>query len=309
MSFTNESSGVFGWLMGLVVIVMIGVGMSMMVDRRFQFSSNNKEIETVIREETQQLSDLSARVPKARAKFESLDQPRQLMARELDELKLRLPVSRQRIQELKAGVESLKSGIHSHEESVAAYRRSYRDQTWREAVGEKHSQLTLKSGKLYENTVIQRVTPVGLEISHRDGLARIDFTELDRTWMERFQWRFDERESTIAGEEAAAAAAPPVMETAPSPQNTREAENLERLRADVVNWNSKVSALKVQQAEALANAGSGRASVSGGLETWAAKAKRLDAELARAKQQQERARIRLGVVAPDDPLTKPPVIE
>ncbi len=308
MSFTNESSGVFGWLMGLVVIVMIGVGMSMMVDRRFQFSSNNKEIETVIKEETQHLADLSARVPKARAKLESLEQPRQLMARELDELKLRLPVSRQRIQELKAGIENLKSAIRSQDESMAVYRRSFRDQTWREAVGEKHAQLALKSGKLYENTVIQRVTAVGLEISHRDGLARIDFTELDRTWMERFQWRFDERESTIAGEEAAAAA-PSVMETAPSPRTPKEEENLERLRADVVNWNSKVSTLKYQQEEAVANAGSGRASVSGGLETWAAKAQRLATELARAKQQQERARIRLGVVAPDDPLTKPPVIE
>jgi len=304
---SNDSSGVFGWLIGLVVIVMIGVGLSMMVDRRFQFSSNNKEIRSVIEKEAEYLSDLTAKVPKARARFESLDAPRRLAARELEELKLRVPVSRARIQELRDLIAGRKSGISSLEQTMATYRRSYRDQTWREAVGEKHPRLALKTGRIYEGATIQRVTPVGLEISHRDGLARIDFTELDQAWMERFQWRFDERELTIAGEAAAAAAPDPVVEPSASPQASRE-DDVERLRAEVVGWNNKVALLKNQQQEAALNAGTGRNSVTGGLETWAAKAERLAKELVKARQQQDRARIRLGVIAPDDPLTKPPVV-
>lgn len=305
---SNDSSGVFGWLIGLVVIVMIGVGLSMMVDRRFQFSSNNKEIRSVIDKEAEHLTDLTAKVPKVRARFESLDAPRRLAARELEELKLRLPVSRDRIRELQEAIASRKSGISSVEQSMVAYRRSYRDQTWREAVGEKHPRIVLKAGRIYEDATIQRVTPVGLEISHKDGLARIDFTELDQTWMERFQWRFDERELTIAGEAAAAAAPDPVVDPPPVSAGSSRQEDVERLRAEVVAWNSKVALLKSQQQEAASNAGSGRNSVTGGLETWSAKAERLAKELVKARQQQDRARIRLGVIAPDDPLTKPPVV-
>lgn len=302
---SNDNSGVFGWLLGLVVIVMIGVGLSMMVDRRFQFSSNNKEIESVISREAEHLADLAARLPRTKAKLEAQERPRQLAAREADELKLRIPASRNRIRDLRVTASDLKSRISTLEGSMITYRKAYRDQTWKEALGEKHAELTLKTGRRYENTTIQRVTSVGLEISHKDGLARIDFTELDPSWQERFQWRFDERESTIAGEAAAASSADPMPEKALVRKDEEAPDNIDKLRNDVIVWNNKVQALKIQHMEAASNAGSGRNSVTGGLETWAAKAERLRVELDRAKLLREQARARLEQAAPDDPLARP----
>jgi hypothetical protein len=302
---SSDNSGVFGWLLGLVVIVMIGVGLSMMVDRRFQFSSNNKEIESVISKEAEHFADLTARLPRTKAKLESQERPRQLTAREADELKLRLPISRNRIRDLKAAVSDLKTRISTLDDSMVSYRKAYRDQTWKEAVGEKHADLTLKTGKRYENTTIQRVTSVGLEISHKDGLARVDFTELDSAWQERFQWRFDERESTIAGEAANASSVDPLPQKPPIGKDEEAPDNVDKLRNDVIIWNTKVQTLKIQQSEAVSNASSGRNSVTGGLETWASKAERLTTELDRARLLRDQARARLEQAAPDDPLTKP----
>lgn len=307
--FSNDNSGVFGWLACLIVIVMVGVGLSLVVDRRFQFSSNNKESQEVIAKDAEYLAELAAKKPKQQERFNQLERPRQLVSREADELKQRLPINRTRIEELKATMAKLKLELSSQEDAMARYRKAYRDQTWLEAVGEKHPEITLRTGRRYEATSILRVTPVGLEISYKDGRARIDFTDLDPSWQERFQWRHDERETVITGESSAAEENPMTKrfgtpETGAA-QPAMDDLRIEKLRNDVILWNGKASALESQYSEAASNAGSGRNSVPGALETWSAKAARLATELSRAKLQRERARVKLEAAAPNDPLAKP----
>jgi hypothetical protein len=197
---SHDHSGVFSWLAGLSLIVITGVGLSMLADRRFQFSSNNKEIESVIANESEQLADLQARLQTEQASFDKLDHPRQLGAREADEHLARLPLNRAKLTKLRTTAATLQTEASSCEDSIAAYRKSYRNQVWQGAIGEKHAEIPLRSGRRYLAATILRVTTVGLEISHQDGLARIDFIDLDQAWQERFQWQHGERQSTTAGE-------------------------------------------------------------------------------------------------------------
>jgi hypothetical protein len=197
---SHDSSGVFSWLAGLSLIVIVGVSLSKLVDQRFQFSSNNKEIESVIGKESEQLTDLQARLKTQQARFDQLALPRQLGAREADEHLARPPLNRARLTKLRATIAGLQTAASNCEDSSATYRKSYRNQVCQGAVGEKHAEILLRSSRRYEAVTILRVTPIGLEISHQDGLARIDFIDLDQAWQERFQWRHDERQSTLAGE-------------------------------------------------------------------------------------------------------------
>ena len=58
----------------------------------------------------------------------------------------------------------------------------------RSAQGEKHVSLTTVSGTQYHDSVISRVTDIGVVIRHRGGVARISFTDLSPAWQERFYY-------------------------------------------------------------------------------------------------------------------------
>ena len=39
-----DHSGTFGWLSALIVLVLVGVGLSLLTDRRFELSSHDKQL-------------------------------------------------------------------------------------------------------------------------------------------------------------------------------------------------------------------------------------------------------------------------
>jgi hypothetical protein len=60
--------------------------------------------------------------------------------------------------------------------------------------------LKVRNGREYLQATILRVTDVGLEIRHEDGIARIQAPDLDSKWQDRFQWKDDERRKVLAAE-------------------------------------------------------------------------------------------------------------
>ena len=78
---------------------------------------------------------------------------------------------------------------------------------------------------------------------------------------------------------------------------------LDAVRKTVAMWRQKVSILRVAKANADSQASNGnRNSVPGSLETWTAKAGRLERELAKARRALELAKARLAAIAPTDVL-------
>ena len=58
----------------------------------------------------------------------------------------------------------------------------------RAAVGEKHEKLELSTGRIYHDVAITGVDEIGVRVTHRNGVARIDFMNLPSPWQERFHF-------------------------------------------------------------------------------------------------------------------------
>lgn len=313
--FEPDHSGTFGWLSALILLVMVGVGLSLLVDRRFELSSNGNQLRVDIEKGTGLLEETRVKHDRALGELTRLEGARNPQAKELARLQEQVKQARERISTLADQVEKLESSIGISQKDFEDYADKYRNHVWMAAIGEKQASITLRDGRRYEDVTFLRVTAVGIEISHRDGRARMDSQDLDASWQERFLWNSSERKALLEGEnqvppvQAAQAPAiskgskgknPPPEAVEPSPDPT--AAN--KLRADVLNWNNKVSGLRMQLQEAQSNIGSKLKSPPGSLETWQQRANRLTVELTQAKAKRDMARLKLAQMDPDDPLAR-----
>lgn len=91
---------------------------------------------------------------------------------------------------------NLQNDVKNLEEETKALRNKVRAR----ATGLKLGDLSLKSGKQYHDVIVRRVTPVGMEISHQDGIARIHAPDLNDELNERFMWQEDERLTALSRE-------------------------------------------------------------------------------------------------------------
>jgi hypothetical protein len=322
MLSSDEHPGIFTFLVGMIVLVMAAVGLSILMDKRFEFSNGMGALQRDVRQEATELAELktdyeynaarlAASAPKLQADFQAQK-----------DTAGRISALRQRKELLMRNRADLQASVTSLDRKFADYRGVYRRKVWSAAVGEKLGDLTLQSGKVYVNAIISRVTDVGLEIQHESGIARIQGPDLDQKLQDRFQWDDDERTSRLKQENdiqnskpedvAGADAAPaPVM---PSRVNGKpvvsskvavvDEEKLRLLRRQVSGWKLKVGTLSNDREEASSRSGS-RTSVPGSLETWEARAARLGRELAKARTELQVSKSQLADVSPRDPLLRP----
>lgn len=303
---------------GMVVLVMTAVGLSMVMDRKMKSSSGNSSIQREIKSAQEDLEHLRV--------FH--DERSQLLTSSGSQLvsgsALRTEIRRKsellgkRQVELEARREALISTIPKLESAFSGYRAEYRRQTWAKAVGEKLGTFAIRGGREYHDAVITRITDVGIEIRHKDGIARVQAPDLDQKFQDRFQWSDEERRARLKEEldnhEKIAQAAKPVEDSPIEPVVSRESvptkadidqAKLDHLRAQVIAWKGRVSRLQTEKSDAQAQASyGGQNSVSGSLETWKSKAARIGAELAKARAELSVAKSRLTLVSPNDLLLR-----
>lgn len=324
----EENSGIFTFLVGMIVIVMVAVGFSVLMDKRFAFSSGVGEVRREMETDAADLRNLVLRhesrsIELARSGADARD-----VVKEHSELTRKLEILRQEgslLREKKAG---LQSSVSTLESDFSSYRANYRAKTRARAVGEKLGDLTLKGGREYKGSTITKVTDVGLEIRHEHGIARIQAPDLSPALQDRFQWNDEERrlrlkeeEERLHGNSGDALAGEDSSLTDDLPKAGRlqqvvvrkrvddkaaEKEKLDGLRHQVRGWKSKVVRLASEKSQAAANASRGNsASVPGSLETWKSRSARLSRDLAKARTELEVAKVKLSVVSPKDPLLEP----
>lgn len=319
MLSADEHPGIFTFLVGLIVLVMAGVALSLVVDRKFKFSSRANEIRQDINRNALEIEELESRKEgRARQLSESSHKLRatslahQGSAREVNALEQRRAKLDGSRGELLHQIEVLESGFSN-------YRSEYRRKAWERAVGEKLGDLVLSGGRRYLQATITRVTDVGLEIRHENGFARIQAPDLAPELQDRFQWNDDARRQRLNEEvenldgktnqsigQKASKSSTPNESRALRVNTTEEADVPVALRQKVIAWKAKVSKLQGEKLEADSRAGYGsQTSVPGSLETWSAKAARLGAELIRARAALELAKSELAKVSPGDPLLIP----
>ena len=326
MLSSDDHPGLFTFMVGLIVIVFVAVGMSMMVDKKFSFSKRVSSLANGIKAGESEISELS-HDHEIVSKRLAEEEPKTLKSADArDTLRKRAAEATGQRASLVANRDALRKSIPAIEAEFAQYREKYRTSTWAAAVGESLGNLSLRGGREYRQAVISRVTDVGLEIRHEHGIARIQAPDLDPSFQDRFQWNDEERRARLAAEKAAHEAIAPSTEPEPLPKINRPRSNPSRtadskpdssrddvdpdqlatLRSNVIAWKSKVIQLDADRSQAVSSASyGGQSSVPGSLETWQAKAARLGSELARARAKLAEAKAALSLISPDDALLRP----
>jgi hypothetical protein len=209
-----------------------------------------------------------------------------------------------RIASLAAEKVRLQNEIPSTESEFSDYRSRYRKNVWAKAAGERMGNLFVKSGRQFEQVVINRVTPLGLEISHAHGLAKVDFMDLSLELRERFQWDEEERARILAdgldsGPERPLTADNSVEKAVP---NQPQGADIAAIRAEITLWSNRVSSLRneLSQAESQSRYGSNR-SVPGSLRTWGEQAALLRKDITRSETRLALALEKLRDASPNDP--------
>ena len=286
----TEQSGLFTFMVGTIVVVLGGIGLSMLVDNRF--SSSDAAVATAARVEAdaeileelkvshrQLTMRLAEAAPRRRARLEEAGELRQLVSEATREL-----------ESLKAAKKELEDSLRDAKTGFSEYREQYRKSAGVAAVGRKLGDLRIRGGREYHEAVILRVTDVGLEIRHEHGLARVQAPELDPALRDEFQWDDEERRERLKRELAnrrLVVASPPEVAKPPATGAPRAAPpyeedgEIKELLEKVRIWRLRLAMLSAQRQSV--HYSSRNRSVPGGLETREAKAARLDGELARAR--------------------------
>lgn len=313
-------TGIAAMLIGLIVLVLAGVWLSVATDKHINGARKQNELQEIISGDETFLQSL-------REQFKSKAYLVNAQASTNGKTEAEYKTLVNRIADAKTKKCHLIAAKVEDEEALRrlpvqfeSYRKSYRQQTWLAAVGERHQIIKLLSGRVFDNVVIKRVTDVGLEISHQAGIARIDAIDLDNSWQQRFQWDKTQRKCTLEKEnqalqanDTAAPAAPTRPNSNPAPETTMNppsaslikpvAQDLDRMRASIIFWKGKVSNLQADYSEANYKRNNGKSrSVPGSLESWDEKAVRVRGELIKAQASLQLALIRLADVSPNDPL-------
>ena len=319
----DDHPGIISFLLGIIVLVMVTLGLSMVVDDRFKYSSDSVKTERETEQGSHELEELVALCEKRSAHLRESSQKPLGALKEYVEINSNLKTLHLRQVALVKERNRLRDERAVLEADFSAYRAKYRRKTWAAAIGEKLGQLNIRGGREYKDAIITRVTDAGLEIRHADGIARIQVSDLDRDIQDRFQMNDENRRKklflvkqnmdlpSIKNEATAVKAADPgkspdrfVTESKSFAVNsTPKPLELAELRRQVLGWQSKISLLKSEQRLAQFQSSHGnQASVPGSLETWTARSERLYEELARAQVSLAVVKAKLAVVSPGDSL-------
>lgn len=316
----DNNSGLFTFLIGLIVLVMVGVGLSVLVDSRFSFSRSARDLEGAVATDKEEVKRLTALVDEYHFQL-SNQQPKLSAANaELKELESSVADTQSKLKGLESRRDEIAASIPPLRSQFDDYRKKYRQQTWAAAVGESLGDLEIRGGRIYRKSIINKVSEVGLEIRHEDGIARIQGPDLSMEIQDRFQWDDAERMQRLQKEFAdhnsikdPDLAAKPPSKPAPvkrtstrrAPASPEDQVKIDAARKKVIGWKSRVSQLSSERSTAQSNAYGAQTSVPGSLETWQARASRLTMELAKAKGELAAAKSDLEDLNPRDPLLRP----
>jgi hypothetical protein len=187
MQFNDDNSGVPTFLIGLIVLVMAGVGLSIIVDKRFRFSSGYSTAQAEARTNDEMIGDLKCQHEARSMLLSDSSGRRRVQTSELGEFLREIDSLKRKEVALVNRKNQLTDSITQLEAESLRYRAEYQQKSWARAIGENLGNLKLQSGREYLNVTITRVSGAGLEIRHENGFARISASDLDPKLRDRFQ--------------------------------------------------------------------------------------------------------------------------
>ncbi|WP_193210504.1 hypothetical protein [Luteolibacter marinus] len=318
---SNESSGIVGMLVGLIVLVLAGAFFSLVIDKRFKLSSSRVSVEEDVAKEALVVESLRDELSLKRERWEKATAPLEGQPAALAEWSARAAATSERLPDLRERRDGLENEVEAATKAYLDYRNSYRAQVRGDAAGEKLVRLETVGGKVYSDVSIRRVTSAGIEFTHAHGPARLLPKDLGPEWNERFQWDQEEVEMVLEQErrreemhrkaiersrERSAPQEPPAKR-APGKKPAAGASNLRLagLRDEVIAARSLMDQAADELSRARMEALNSRGrSVPGSLETWESKISQLQGNYDKRRRGYDSACGRLATVAPKDALLR-----
>jgi hypothetical protein len=313
----NDHPGIMASLMGLVVIVFVGVGLSLLADGRSGFLEIKSSIQSEIDHDKDEIFRLKDRTQEASSTLNDQIEQSNQFQKQTD---LASQIERTRLDQahLSRTRSELNSAIIALESLFSDYRREYRRKIWALAVGEKIHYLKLKDGREYRLVTISKITDVGLEIRHADGIARIQAPDLDPIFQDRFQWddeqrrklleeesepQNDPRKDVLSVTKKSAAEVKADLKKVKDQDELVERGKLHFVQARVKMVKAKMHDIRRDKSESdsMARYGSQK-SVVGSLETFRNKSVRLENAYAQAQVELATAMSELAEISPGNPL-------
>ena len=184
----ENGSSMPGFLSGLTLLILTGVGMSILVQQRVQSSDGNQQIREQIEARELEIVGLRSWRTRLENQFDAEGRGALHRAKELRDTETTVREKGARLSKLRLAADGLREECDMLAASFSQYRTAYRTRVWQEAAGEKIGILKLANGRQFTGASIVRVTDGAVEIVHDDGRARISSKDLAPQWSFRFQW-------------------------------------------------------------------------------------------------------------------------
>lgn len=187
---------VVGLLVSLVTLFTFLMFFMFAFDVRFLGAEQS--LDSLVREQSQQLEDYHLEL-----KRQQLDVTNRVrFSDESDRLEKQIELSQKTLVELNHRIELDKLAINQIIESHKLYKDEYRLDVRKNAEGVHFDSITTITGKTYKNVFILRVTPIGIEIRHEDGIKRIPSEQLPEAMSDQFQFDPEQRDAALKNEQA-----------------------------------------------------------------------------------------------------------
>ncbi len=318
MLSSQDHSGLITSLIGIIAVVMVAVGFSVVTDIKFSVPRSPQALNAELSIAEQELQNLDSNRKRLATRLTLAEERVQQANQQLATIRATPTAQTKHLETLTSSRDHLRQDIPLIEEKFVRYRANYRKQTWDRAVGQDLGTVTA-GGREYRRAVIKRVTEVGLEIDYEGGMARIHAPDLDPAIRERFQWDAGERSQRLREESShqravmgdgrpkppAKLAAPPTAPPIPATANLSDPARVKGLRSAVVQAAAKVQQISTHLSDARNAVAAGQKVVPGTLETWGSRIARIETSLAAAKHHLVLAKANLAAVAPADPAAAP----
>jgi len=204
MSFSDLMSssrgpGVIGLLMATVVL--LGFGCLFMFAYEPNAQGEGRNIQAIIRDQASEINTLSGQL-NDREKLLENESVRRVESQSFMLTKASMEKNTELIAHARQKVADLNGVISTNSQEFEDYKNAYRQMARSAAKGEALSELKTLDGMTYKNVILKEVTPVGIQISHEDGIKRISFDLLPGALQERFQYDPNQKEEALKKEAA-----------------------------------------------------------------------------------------------------------
>ncbi|WP_411827740.1 hypothetical protein [Luteolibacter sp. AS25] len=194
---SSKGPGVIGLIMALLVLI----GFGLLATLAFEEDSGGKSLAGIVRQNGLRISNDGERLKSLNAKLATIPN-RQIVADKVRTISARNKYLDAQFDAQTENLELAELRLDELEEHFFDYKNQYRAFVRDNAEGTELESLETTNGEIYHEVSIRKVTAVGLEMRHRDGLKRIPFEELPAKLQDYYQFDKDQKADEIQREMA-----------------------------------------------------------------------------------------------------------